>query len=352
MRPDPAMLGLTVAELRACDDAIRTGSRSFHAASSLLPRDVRTAARALYAFCRASDDEVDEGEADPLDDLRRRLDAIYAGRPADTLADRAFAGVVQAHRIPRALPDAMLEGFAWDRAGRRYPDLDSVLGYAARVASTVGVMMTLVMGRRDARLLARAADLGLAMQLTNIARDVGEDARAGRLYLPADWLREEAIEPDAFRAAPRFTPALGRVTGRLLATADRLYARGLTGAKGLPLGCRPAIRSAGLIYREIGRKVAAAGFDSVSARAVTDRRRKLALIARAAALPALATAVDASPPDPSVAFLVDAAAAPGGEPVGLGESVARFLELQAIAAARRSAPLTDASPTDTDLARA
>ena len=99
-------------------------------------------------------------------------------------------------RIPRALPEALLEGFAWDAAGRRYETLDEVEHYAARVAGCVGAMMTLVMGRRDPAILARACDLGVAMQLTNICRDVGEDARAGRLYLPLAWLRDNGIDPD------------------------------------------------------------------------------------------------------------------------------------------------------------
>ncbi len=110
---------------------------------------------------------------------------------------RAFAAVVSCHEIPRALPDALVEGLAWDVAGRSYDTLAELEAYAARVAGAVGVMMALVMGTRDAGALARAADLGVAMQLTNIARDVGEDASMGRIYLPRQWLREAGIEPES-----------------------------------------------------------------------------------------------------------------------------------------------------------
>ena len=98
------------------------------------------------------------------------------------------------------MPDALFEGLQWDCEGRRYEDLEALHAYAARVAGAVGVMMALLMGVRDADALARACDLGVAMQLTNIARDVGEDARAGRLYLPLDWLREAGLDPAAFLA--------------------------------------------------------------------------------------------------------------------------------------------------------
>ena len=207
-------------DLAACRAAIRQGSRSFHAASLMLPARVRDPALALYAFCRLADDAVDEaperGGALAVASLHDRLDRVYAGRPRNAPADRAFAAVVAAHDLPRALPEALLEGFAWDAAGRRYDTLPDLTAYCVRVAGTVGAMMTVLMGVRDRDALARACDLGVAMQLTNIARDVGEDAAAGRLYLPRDWLREEGIDPEAFLAAPRPTPNLVGLVRRLL----------------------------------------------------------------------------------------------------------------------------------------
>lgn len=271
------------ADLDLCRELLRNGSKSFFAASRLLPKSVRDPATALYAFCRLSDDAIDLSN-DPLaalDLLRDRLDRIYAGNPFDHAVDRALAAEVRRFALPRPVMDALLDGFAWDATGRRYDDLSSVLAYSARVAATVGVLMTLLMGMRDANTLARACDLGVAMQLTNIARDVGEDARNGRLYLPRDWLIEEGIDPDAWLAAPVFDARLGRVVHRLLDVADGLYQRSRAGIRALPADCRPAIHAARLVYSEIGHLVAAGGYDSVSGRAVVSKGRKLALVAQA-----------------------------------------------------------------------
>ena len=151
-------------------------------------------------------------------------------------ADRALAHVVHRLAIPRLLLDALLEGFLWDANGRRYETLEEVHDYAARVAGTVGAMMALVMGAHTQRALARACELGVAMQLTNIARDVGEDARNGRLYLPRAWLREAGIDPDAWLRAPRFDAAIAGVVdasaaGRRRAVPPRRAWRRRTAAR-------------------------------------------------------------------------------------------------------------------------
>jgi phytoene synthase len=298
-------------DLQGCLALMRGGSKTFFAASRVLPGRVRAPAAALYAFCRVADDAIDlsDDHDAALADLRRRLDAVYAGAPGEALADRALACVVRSARIPRALLDALLEGFAWDNAGRHYETIEDVHDYGARVAGTVGAMMSLVMGTRGERALARACELGVAMQLTNIARDVGEDARNGRLYLPRQWLREERIDPEAWLAAPVFNAGIARVVKRLLYEADRLYRRAEAGVAELPRDCRPAIQAARLVYAEIGREVEAAGLDSVSRRAVVPGRRKLVLMARATSsvLRAPAHALDA-PPLPAIAYLVEAAA--------------------------------------------
>jgi phytoene synthase len=218
------------------------------------------------------------GEAAALDRLRRRLDGIYAGSPADIAADRAFSRVVRRYGMPRQLPEALLDGFAWDAEGRSYETISDLRAYGARVAGTVGAMMTVLMRSRDGSVIARATDLGVAMQLTNIARDVGEDARAGRLYLPRAWMRDAGIDPDGWLAAPRFDPQLAGVVRRLLDEADRLYQRSTAGIGQLPIVCRPSIRAAQVLYAEIGREVERQGFDSVSRRAVVDGKRKLALL--------------------------------------------------------------------------
>jgi phytoene synthase len=146
-------------------------------------------------------------------------------------------------------------------------------------------MMTLIMGQRASEIVARACDLGVAMQFTNIARDVGEDARAGRLYLPQSWLREAGLDPDAWLANPSFTPEVAAIVQRLLDAADIFYARATHGIANLPIGCRPGIYAARALYAEIGRELERDGLDSVSRRAVVSTNRKLAVLARTMLLP-------------------------------------------------------------------
>ncbi|MEM6727355.1 MAG: phytoene/squalene synthase family protein [Pseudomonadota bacterium] len=302
-------------DLAHCREAIRHGSLSFHAASKLLPAQVRDPALALYAFCRLADDAVDLGsdERAAVFALEERLDLAYRGAPLNAPTDRAFAAMVEDFEMPRALPEALLEGLAWDALGKDYRTLSGVIAYSARVAAAVGAMMTVLMRVRSADALARACDLGVAMQLTNIARDVGEDARMGRIYLPLDWFDEAGLDPRAFLADPLPSPEIRAMTKRLLGEADRLYLRSEAGIASLPRAARPGIAAARHVYAGIGAQVRANGYDSLSRRAVTTRRQKLGWIARAT-LHAATTYVMPQPatlyarPLPEVAFLVDAAA--------------------------------------------
>ena len=298
-----------------CREILRAGSKSFFAASLFLPRRVRGPASVLYAFCRVADDAVDlvspKHAPEAIARMRERLEKLYAGDPNDNPVDRALAVVVKRFALPRAIPEAMLDGFVWDVEGRRYADLVTLQGYCARVAATVGAMMTVLMGERAAGVLARACDLGVAMQLTNICRDVGEDARNGRVYLPTDWLEEAGVDVEAFLRTPTFTAPLGAVIERTLKEADRLYARSDAGVAMLPRDCRMAIRAARLLYSNIGEEVRRRGCDSVTTRAVVPGRRKLGLLARAyGAFFSSSRRPQAGDPAalPAVQFLVDAAA--------------------------------------------
>jgi phytoene synthase len=311
---------------------IREGSKSFHLASLLLPERVREPARALYAFCRVTDDAVDRepGGAAAIEMLRTRLAKIYGGEPDAHPADRAFADVVHRFAIRRALPEALIEGFAWDVEGRMYDDISGVRAYAARVAGTVGAMMSEIMGVRDPRAIARACDLGIAMQLTNIARDVGEDARAGRLYLPRRWLEADGIDPEAWLASPVFAPGIGSAVSRLLAEADALYARADAGIAMLPAACRPAIQAASRLYAEIGREVERRSRDSIVVRAVVPNRRKVALMAAAIAAATPWRRGIAAPPLAEASFLFDAGAgapSPYPRPRGLDARAAWLVDL-------------------------
>ena len=300
-----------IAACRACLDG---GSKSFAAAAKLLPADARGPAIALYAFCREADDAIDTGTGS-VEWLHERLDLIYAGNPRDTPADRAFSAVVARFALPRDLPAALLEGFAWDAEGRRYADLAALRGYAVRVAGTVGAMMAVLMGVRDPARLAAAIDLGVAMQLSNIARDVGEDARNGRLYLPLDWLVAAGIDPDDFLTNPKYSPELGNVVRQLLDIADEHYQRASAGITRLPLKYRFGIGAARLLYAEIGREVARRGMDSVSARAVVSGRRTVLVLGSGLAAMALPLRRLTGHGEPEGAFLVDAVARATPRPV-------------------------------------
>jgi phytoene synthase len=288
---------------------------SFHAASRVLPKRLRDPALALYAFCRLADDAVDlqEAKAAAVLRLHERLDKAYRGCPENAAPDRAFAAIIEEFDMPRALPEALLEGLAWDAMGRRYASLSELRGYSARVASAVGAMMCVLMRVRDAHALARACDLGVAMQLTNIARDVGEDAREGRLYLPTDWMTELGLDPEAFLADPQMRPELAILSKRLLAEAERLYIRSEAGVGLLPLSCRTGIFAARFIYAGIGREVRRQGHDTITTRAYTGPAQKLGWLMLSGLRAGLSVATPRSPvmyarPLPEVAFLVDAAA--------------------------------------------
>ncbi|WP_102109671.1 15-cis-phytoene synthase [Oceaniglobus roseus] len=319
-------------DMEHCREAIRHGSLSFHAASRLLPERVRDPALALYAFCRLADDAVDlqDDKAGAVLRLRDRLDLVYCGRPRNAPADRAFAAVVQGFEMPRTLPEALLEGLAWDAMERRYADLSGLYDYSARVAAAVGAMMCVLMGVRDAHALARACDLGVAMQLTNIARDVGEDARARRMYLPLDWLSAAGIDPDAFFAEPLPTDPVRAMVRRLLREADLLYLRAEAGIPALPMAARPGIYAARHIYAGIGQAVRRNGFDSVSWRGRTSRRQKagwlgLSMLRAGVSVMMPRSAVLYARPLAETGFLVDAAARAGSAPGTWGEGRAGSL---------------------------
>lgn len=330
--PEPAGHSTRV-ELASCRGLLKQGSRSFHAASLLLPQPYRDGAVSLYAFCRQADDAIDNG-GDParaLTEFRARVDAMYRDMPEPHAADRALHAVIRRCGIPRALLDALLEGFSWDCLGHRYADFSSLLAYAARVAGSVGVMMALIMGRRDPATLARAADLGVAMQLTNIARDVGEDARAGRVYLPLAWLEAAQVDPAELVSAPTHDVALGSVVRRLLAEADWLYRRSEAGIARLPGICRPCVLSARLLYAEIGQELGRRQFDAVSRRAVVGTARKCRVLTRLGTVGRLDQRALDAVPLAEAGFLLDAVRyGPEPRPTAPGNSQQWRLDLERV----------------------
>lgn len=286
------------------------GSKSFATAAKLFDAPTRRSALMLYAWCRYCDDVIDGqtlgfashtqddfSASQRLDMLETQTRRAFSGAAMSEPAFAAFQEVATRHAIPPGLAFDHLEGFAMDVRETRYGTLDDTLRYCYHVAGVVGLMMARVMGVRDEAVLDRACDLGLAFQLTNIARDIVEDAQAGRCYLPADWLAAEGVDPDQ-AGDPAQREKLARVAQRLVAEAEPYYASARAGLAGLPLRSAWAIASAHGVYREIGVKVSAAGARAWDTRQGTSRPEKLALLLKGAGM-AISSRVASLPPRPA-----------------------------------------------------
>jgi phytoene synthase len=271
---------------------IAVHSKSFALASRLLPARERNRAVVVYAWCRRADDAVDhaanvQGASAALAQLRQELDAVYADEAmADPVLD-AFRHVTRTCRIPRLYPEELLEGLAMDVECTHYEELPALLRYCYRVAGTVGLMMCHVMGLRQEAATRNAVHLGVAMQLTNICRDVAEDWERGRLYLPDDLLgRYGCGELHTQLGGPfprRARQPVARVIADLLDRADEYYRSGDVGIPALSWRCGLAIRTARRVYAAIGERIRARGCDPLAGRAWVSTGGKLALAGRAVA---------------------------------------------------------------------
>jgi phytoene synthase len=273
-------------DVAECRRIISANSKSFSLASTLLPNHARDDAVAAYAWCRRCDDAVDDAPHDRLDAamsmLRAEADAIYANVVPNSVVAAAFQNVVRRRTIPREYVDELLDGMATDATGVWAPNLDELRRYCYRVAGVVGLMMCHVLGVRDDRALPHAVHLGMGMQLTNIARDVAEDWNRGRLYLPAEWLRERSAVPEFGSpldrsAAERFAP----IVARLLRWADGHYDSGRQGLRFLDRRSAWAVATAASVYQAIGRTVVRQRFDVLAGRAVVSKGGKIRLAAKA-----------------------------------------------------------------------
>jgi phytoene synthase len=247
------------AALEQCRWMIRKGSKSFSLAAQLFDSDIRDAAFFLYGWCRYCDDQVDQaGKTENQEDLAKRVKALKDNTAsAFSFAQQrepvfvALQYIAHRYGIPAHYALELIEGMAMDVRGTRYGTLKELLLYCYRVAGTVGLMMSHVMGLRDERALKHAADLGIAMQLTNIARDITEDAAMGRIYLPLSWLHEAEIPPEDI-ALPEHREKLAMLTLRLLREAGRYYRSGDTGLWYLSFRSACAVAAAQHVYAEIG----------------------------------------------------------------------------------------------------
>ena len=275
-------------------ETIAAGSRSFAAASRLFDRTTRERAWLLYAWCRACDDLADGqvlghdmvAVADPAARLARIETLTGAVLAGEWVGDPAFDGlrfVVAETDMPRALIDDVIAGFALDAADWRPRNTDDLDRYCYHVAGAVGCMMALVMGvpPDDHDTIDRACDLGMAFQLANIARDIAEDARAGRCYLPQKWLAEMDIPPGE-HMQPAYRSGLTVLARRLAERAGDYEASARIGSTRLSFRAAWAVLAAARIYGGIARHVAASGEQAWDRRVTTGSAEKFAAIGLAA----------------------------------------------------------------------
>jgi phytoene synthase len=275
------------AAIAHCRWMIDVGSKSFSLAARIFDPETRNAAFLLYGWCRYCDDQVDQGgEEGPDGDSATRLWHLKE-QTRSALADQAqtdpvfiaFRYLVRRYAIPDHYPLELLEGMAMDVEQRRYETFSDLLLYCYRVAGTVGLMMTHVMGASDEKALRHAADLGIAMQLTNIARDVVEDAERGRIYLPMLWLDEAGI-PRGEILLPQHRQRVAEVVGRLLDEAERFYRSGDEGLRYLGFRAACAVAAARAVYAEIGSLVRTRGARAWDQRTYVSTGRKFLAIGR------------------------------------------------------------------------
>ena len=285
--PTGSSAGATPGTLAVCHSVMRHHARTFSLAATLLPSSVRDDAAVVYAFCRQADDTVD-GIEDPavaaarLQRLRDALEDSVRQRHTGDPMVVAFAELTRRRAIPLRVPEELLAGMEMDLRQAQYPTLDGLLLYCYRAAGTVGLMMARVMGVSSGRALTQAIHLGIAMQLTNICRDVLEDWGRGRLYLPSELLARAGCSGLGEHLGHPFpagaVPGVAEVVRVLLALADRYYASADEGLLALPWHCSVAVRSAREIYAAIGEELARRGHDIRLGRVAVSPARKAWLL--------------------------------------------------------------------------
>ena len=282
---------MTEARQRLVEDAQRTiaaGSKSFRFASQIF--DLRTRERSwlLYAWCRACDDITDgqtlghdavsvDDPAERIAFLRAQTDLAIAGKPTGIVPFDALGVVAAETHIPADLPHDHLAGFTRDAAGWTPASEDDLLSYCYQVAGAVGVMMAHVMGVNpaDRDTLDRASDLGIAFQLANIARDIVDDAKVARSYVPTAWA------PDLDPLDPAQRPRLVEIAQRLSALANRYRASSKVGAARLPFRSRWAVLSAAAIYGEVATRAVRLGPRAWDRRISISKAEKFLLVGKA-----------------------------------------------------------------------
>lgn len=258
---------------------IHQHSRSFSLAARFLPKRVRGDVKALYAWCRTVDDVVDvtpdaSAATTRLTQLKNDVTALAEGLPATDPASEFIASLIQRGQIDPQHAIELIEGMEMDSQGFQPSSEAELQKYCYHVAGTVGLMMSQMMGTRDPAAQPHAMALGTAMQLTNIARDVGEDALRGRTYLPDIDQALECPENEVKNSVHR-----------IVQLAEEQYTVAAEGIRYLPRDCRAAVSIALRVYREIGREISRQGYPVLEHRVVISRMRLLREAASGALMP-------------------------------------------------------------------
>ena len=274
-------------------ESIQRGSKSFAVASKLFSKTMRERVWLLYAWCRECDDLADgqeDGRRSVLSPASKKSVAAmrmltrraHGGEKTGKPAFDGFGVVAQECNIPMNFANDMIDGFALDAQGWQPQNEDDLFQYCYHVAGAVGCMMAVVMGvsKNDSETLDRACDLGLAFQLANIARDVAEDAQAGRCYIPHSWLEESDVLASEITSKSQ-RDAVTAIIARLCDLSEKYEASAVVGAERLPFRARWAVLSAAGIYGDIARAVRSSDGASLDSRVYTSKSAKSGWVAKA-----------------------------------------------------------------------
>ncbi len=262
-----------------CNAVTAQHSRSFFLASGLLPEEKRSAVRALYAFCRTVDDIVDESTGEDRDrqlEAWKRIVQMEVAPESDMIAS-AWVDAVTRYHIPRHYAIQLIDGVARDLSQTRYETFDDLATYCYGVASTVGLMSMYIVGFRETTAVPYAIRLGVALQMTNILRDVGEDLRNGRIYLPQDELERFGIR-EADLARGQVTPGWRQFMRFQIERTRKLYAEAWPGVKMLEREGQLAIGAASVFYQGILDDIEAHDYDVFNRRAGLNVWQKMSRI--------------------------------------------------------------------------
>ncbi len=235
--------------------SIKSEGKSFYWASFFLPKKNRIAASRLYSICRYLDDVADNSKLDTSSQIKNIFNQIKENESSEI---NIF---FKQNNINLGILKDLIDGLISDQQNVRVTDEKELIDYSYKVAGTVGLMMLPIINTKDAEARKHAIDLGIAMQLTNIARDVYEDAKMNRLYLPKEWLRQVSISDLVDNKLDDQKKKLIELSIKnLIELSDKFYANGFSGMKFIPLRTRLAIFFAAKIYKGIGGKIKSSGY--------------------------------------------------------------------------------------------